>query len=165
MASPRRGNTGYGTYFIRASTFQRESLFQSERMARLFLDVLFHYRRQNYYLLHEFVLMPNHFHVLITPTISLEGSLQVIKGGFSYRARKESFFGSEIWQTSFYDHRVRNLAEYDAFTEYIHENPVKAGLAASAAEYPYSSAFPSFTLDGIPPRLKPLLSSDLIAAP
>jgi len=93
MASPRRGNTGYSTYFIRASTFQRQSLFQSERMARLFLDVLFRYRRRNYYLLHAFVSMPNHLHLLLTPIISLERSLQVIKGGFSYRARKELLFG------------------------------------------------------------------------
>ncbi len=165
MASPPRGNTGYSTYFIRASTFQRERLFQSERMARLFLDVLFYYRSRDSYLLHAFVLMPNHFHLLLTPTISLERSPQVIKGGFSYRARKELLFGGEIWQTSFYDRRVRNLAEYRAFAEYIHENPVKAGLAASVAEYPYSSAFPGAALDGIPQRLEPYLQSDLIAAP
>ena len=134
-------------------------------MARLFLDVLFHYHRQNYYLLHAFVLMPNHFHLLITPTISLERSLQVIKGGFSYRAKRELLFGGEIWETSFYDHRVRNLAEYRAFEVYIHENPVKANLAASADEYPYSSAFPGFILDGVPQRLKPRFSPDLIAAP
>jgi putative transposase len=165
MASPRRGNTGYSTYFVRASTFQRLSLFQSERMARLFLDVLFHYRRRNYYLLHAFVLMPNHFHLLLTPTISLERSLQVIKGGFSYRARKELLFGGEIWETSFYDRRVRNLAEYRAFVDYIHQNPVKARLTVSASEYPYSSACRGFALDGVPQRLKPRLSSDLIAAP
>lgn len=134
-------------------------------MARLFLDVLFHYRRQNYYLLHAFVLMPNHFHLLVTPIISLERSLQVIKGGFSYRAKKELLFGGEIWQTSFYDRRVRNLVEYEAFEQYIHENPVKAGLAASAAEYPYSSARGGFVLDGVPQRLKPRLSQNLIAAP
>jgi putative transposase len=109
--------------------------------------------------------MPDHFHLLITPAISLERSVQVIKGGFSYRAKKEFLFGGEIWQTSFYDRRVRNLAEYEAFTDYIHQNPVKAGLAVSAAEYPYSSARGGFALDGIPQRLKPRLSADLVAAP
>jgi len=107
MAAPHRGNTGHSAYFITASTFQKRSLFQSERMAQLFIEVLLHYRRQGKYLLHEFVLMPDHFHVLITPAITLERALQLIKGGFSFRARKELGFGGEIWQTSFYDRRVR----------------------------------------------------------
>lgn len=74
-------------------------------------------------------------------------------------------FGGEIWQTSFYDRRVRNLAEYRAFEQYIHENPVKAGLVISAAEYPYSSACGGFVLDGVPQRLKPRQSANLVAAP
>jgi putative transposase len=51
--------------------------------------------------------MPNHFHLLITPTLTLERAMQVIKGGFSYRARKELGFAGEIWQPSYYDRRVR----------------------------------------------------------
>jgi putative transposase len=100
MAAPPRGNTGYSVYFITASTFQKQSLFQSERFSRLFIDTLFHYRLQNKYLLHEFVVMRNHFHLLITPTLTLERALQLIKGGFSYRARKELGFLGELWQPS-----------------------------------------------------------------
>jgi putative transposase len=96
MATPPRGNTGYSAYFITASTFQKESLFQSQRMADLFVKVLFDYRDQKKFLLHEFVLMPNHFHLLITPVLTLERALQFIKGGFSYRARKDLGFGGEI---------------------------------------------------------------------
>ena len=125
-------------------------------MAQLFIEVLQHYRRQGKYLLHEFVLMPDHFHVLITPTITLERALQLIKGGFSFRATKELGFGGEIWQTSFYDRRVRDIKEYYAFREYIHLNPVKRGLASLVEEYPYSSARPGFNLDGLPQRLKPV---------
>jgi putative transposase len=153
MAAPHRGNTGYSCYFITASTFQKQSLFQSDRLARLFIEVLLHYRRQKKYLLHEFVLMPNHFHLLITPVETLERSLQLIKGGFSYRAKKELGFGGEIWQPSFYDRRVRDLEEYFALRDYIRMNPVKKGLAA---EYPYSSVRAEFVMDGLPQRLKPV---------
>ena len=155
MAAPHRGNTGYSTYFITADTFQKHSLFQSERMARLCLDVLFSYRRQHRYLLHEFVLMPDHFHLLITPTEALERALQLIKGGFSFRAKKELGFGGEIWQKSFYDHRVRDWEEYCAFRRYIHMNPVKRGLVAEPEQYLYSSAAPGMVLDAVPQRLKP----------
>src|SRR5436309_15873620 len=112
MAAPPRGNTGHSVYFITASTFQKRSLFQSERMAQLFIEVLQHYRRQGKYLLREFVLMPDDFHVLIAPAITLERALQLIKGGFSFIARKELGFGGELWQKSFYDRRGWDIKEY-----------------------------------------------------
>ena len=155
MAAPYRGNTGLGTYFVTANTFQKHSLLQSERMAGLFLDVLLSCRAQQKYLLHEFVIMPDHFHLLITPTLTLERAMQLIKGGFSFRAKRELGFGGEIWETSFYDHRVRDWEEYCAFQRYIHLNPVKRGLAAAAEQYAYSSASAGMLLDAAPQRLKP----------
>ena len=154
MAAPPRGNTGYSVYFITAATFQRSRLFHKEPMVGLFLDVLFHYRDKNYRL-HEFVLMPDHFHLLISPILSLERSLQLIKGGFSYRAKKELGFPGEIWEKSFYDRRVRCAEDYYNFKQYIRQNPIKQGLVAACADYPYSSARPEFTMDEVPQRLKP----------
>jgi putative transposase len=155
MAAPHRGNTGTGTYFITAGTFQKKQLLQSDRMARLFVDVLFGYRSQEKYLLHEFVLMPDHFHLLITPLATLERALQLIKGGFSFRAKKELGFQGEIWEKSFYDRRVRDWEEYSAFRQYIHRNPVKRGLALAPQAHPYSSARTALALDAVPQRLKP----------
>ncbi len=156
MAAPPRGNTGYSCYFITASTYQKQNLFQSDRMARLFVEVLSHYRQQDKYLLHEFVLMPDHFHLLIPPTLTLERALQLIKGGFSFRVRKELGIAYEIWQPSYYDRRVRDAEEYFAFREYIHRNPVKRGLARTPDEYVYSSAKSGFVRDELPQRLKPV---------
>jgi len=157
MAAPPRGRTGFSTYFITASTFQKQNLFQSQRMGQLFREVLLHYRQQEKYLLHEFVLMPDHFHLLITPALTLERALQLIKGGFSYRARKELHFAGEIWQPSFYDRRVRDVEEYEAFRQYIRLNPVKRGLVRAEEAYAYSSAAPGFVSDPLPRRLKPRL--------
>lgn len=127
-------------------------------MARLFVDVLLHYRRQTKYLLHEFVVMPDHFHLLITPLETLERSMQLIKGAFSYRAKRELSFSGEIWQPSYYERRVRDIDEYLGFRGYIRRNPVKKGLALVPEEYPYCSAASGFELDSIPQRLKPLES-------
>src|SRR2546430_6611362 len=132
MAAPPRGNTGHSVYFITASTFQKRSLFQSERMAQLFIEVLQHYRRQGKYLLHEFVLMPDHFHVLITPAITLERALQLIKGGFSFRARKELGFGGEIWQTSFYDRRGGGNKKKPGLSGEISPKPFKKRVGGGA---------------------------------
>ena len=154
MAAPRRGNTGFSCYFITASTFQKRNILQSDRMAGLFVDVLLHYRGQAKYLLHEFVVMPDHFHLLITPRESLERAMQLIKGGFSFRAKKELGFMHEIWQPSFYDRRVRDAEEYFAFRKYIRENAPKRGLAVKPEDYGYSSARTGLELDGAPQRLK-----------
>jgi putative transposase len=154
MAAPHRGNTGHSIYFITASSFQKQALFQSERFAVPFIDTLLHYRLQGKYLLQEFVVMPNHFHLLITPTLTIERAMQLIKGGFSYRARRELGFAGEIWQPSYYDRRVRDAEEYSNFRYYIRHNPVRRGLARTPEEYPYGSAYPGFVRDEVPEKLR-----------
>jgi Transposase and inactivated derivatives len=157
MSIPPRGRTSETTYFITADCREKKRLLQSERMATLFIDTLYPYRKQSKYLLHEFVVMPHHFHLLITPTDnSLERTMQFIKGGFSFRAGKEFSMKAEIWQTSFHDRRVRDAEEYARFQDYIHNNPLKAGLVQRPEDWVYSSATGKFELDEVPQRLKPL---------
>jgi REP-associated tyrosine transposase len=156
MAIPHRGWTSNSTYFVTASCWEKQCLMQSDRMAGLFMEVLHQYREQKKYSLHEFVVMPNHFHLLITPGETLERALQLVKGGFSFRAKKELRVAGEIWQNSFYDRRVRDITEYDKMRIYIHQNPVRAGLVERAEDYPYCSANPRFRLDEVPQRLKPV---------
>jgi putative transposase len=98
------------TFFVTSTTVGRRALLQSDRMAQLLVDVLAENRRKKRFLLHEFVIMPNHFHLLLTPAaeVPLEKALQLIKGGFSYRAKREIHFAFEIWQASFVNHRIRD---------------------------------------------------------
>jgi len=67
--------------------------------------------------------------------------MQLVKGGFSFRAKKELEYAGEIWQPGFSDVRVKDKQSFRQHQLYIYENPVKAGLAKSADEYPYGSAF------------------------
>ena len=120
------------------------------------MEVLQHYRNQEQYQLHEFVVMPNHVHLLVTPAITIERVMQLVKGGFSYRAKRELGFGGEVWQNSFYDRRVRDSVEYEKIRHYIRENPVRAGLNERAKDYLFGSAAPKQSLDEVPQRLKPL---------
>jgi len=146
-------NTGQ-TYMVTTETWGRRSLFQAERWAKLLIDTFYHYRATAY-LLHEFVVMPDHMHVLLTPVTSLEKAVQFIKGGFSYRAKKELGSNMEVWQRGFQDHRIRDANDYAIHVSYIHNNPVKERLCKRPEEFPYSSAYPGFELDLIPQGLKP----------
>lgn len=111
MTNPYRGQTGRGTYFITADCFQKKRMLQSDRSVRLLIDVLYHYRGQGKYLLHEFVVMPNHLHLLLTPDgeTTLERAMQLIKGGFSFRAGRELGMNGEIWQTSFHSNTEQEI--------------------------------------------------------
>ncbi len=142
------------TYMITSSTWGRRSLFRNERWAKLLIDTLYHYRGTAY-LLHEFVIMPDHIHVLITPLTSLEKAVQFIKGGFSYRAKKELGSNMELWQKGFSDHRIRDANDYGIHVSYIHQNPVKERFCQNAVDFPYFSAHAGFELDPIPQGLKP----------
>ena len=142
------------TYMITSSTWERRELFRNERWTKLLLDTLFHYR-PSAYLLHEFVIMPDHIHLLVTPQASLEKAVQFIKGGFSYRAKKELGSNMEVWQKGFQDHRIRDANDYALHVSYIHNNPVKERLCGAPEEFPYSSAHTGFELDPVPQGLKP----------
>ena len=154
--------TSESTYFVTANVLQKRSLFQLDKIARLFIEILLDYREQKKYLLHEFVVMPDHFHLILTPTgITLERAMQFAKGGFSFRLNKNLKVKREVWQPSFLDRRIRDSLEYARSKNYIWQNPVKRCLAARPEEYPYSSANPCFKLDPVPQRLKPVFPSAL----
>jgi putative transposase len=142
------------TYMITSSTWERRELFLNERWEKLLIETLYHYRGRAY-LLHEFVVMPDHIHVLISPLTSLEKAVQFIKGGFSYRAKKELDSNMEVWQKGFQDHRIREASDYAMHVSYIHNNPVKEHFCDCPEECPYSSAHPGFELDAVPQGLKP----------
>jgi len=112
--------------------------------------------------MHEFVVMPEHIHILLTTKTSLEKAVQFIKGGFSFRAKKELGTCMEIWQKGFQDHRIRDANDYAIHVTYIHNNPVREGLCERPDQYRYSSAYSGFELDAIPQGLKPqsTMSSD-----
>ena len=81
--------------------------------------------------------------------------MQLIKGSYSFRIKKECGFGGEVWQTSFYDRRVRDAEEFERFRRYIQMNPVRRGIVRTTAEYPFSSASDLLWLSPVPQRLKP----------
>lgn len=146
------------TFFVTSVTWQRRPAFQCEHTAKLFLQVLFEYRQRGIFLLHEFVLMPDHIHLLLTPrrTVAIERAMQFIKGGFSHRVMKETGSRMEIWERSFTNHRIRDQRDYAEHIRYIWTNPVRARLVVLPEQYAYSSANPEFTLDRAPQRLKPV---------
>jgi putative transposase len=126
------------TYLVTAVTAQRRSLFQVTATAELFEQTLFDYRGKGKYLLHAFVIMPDHFHALITPApeVSLEKAVQYIKGGFSYRLKNKL----DVWMRSFNESQILTEEKFMNCVRYVEENPVRRRLAATPDSYRFSSA-------------------------
>ena len=131
------------TFFVTSRTSRGVAVLQTERIAHLFIDVLRFYMRAKKFKVHDFVVMPNHVHVLLSlgPEMSIEKAVQMMKGNFSFRAKKELGYPWEIWQKGFSEVQVLTEASFIQHQNYIDENPVKAGLARSAEEYPYCSTY------------------------
>ena len=98
-------------------------------------------RRFHRYQLHAYVVMPNHVHLLVTPTVVATRWLAPLKGFTAYRANELlGRHGQAFWQDESYDHLVRSEAQFDRIQAYIEENPVKAGLVSEVQRFMWSSA-------------------------
>jgi putative transposase len=127
------------TFFATTKTSQGRALLQSKRNATLMIDVLRSYVAVGKFRLHDFVVMPDHLHVLLTvgDGMTVERAMQFIKGGFSYRLKKECGYLGEVWQRGFSETRVEDRQSFMKHRDYIAANPVKAGLVDSLEEFPY----------------------------
>ncbi|MGC2108475.1 MAG: transposase [Candidatus Korobacteraceae bacterium] len=119
------------------------ALLQSERDAMLFIEVLRSYVASRKFKVHDFVVMPDHVHLLITVDdgMAIEKALQFIKGGFSYRLSKEFRYPGEIWQRGFSEVRVNDQESFLQHRDYIAQNPVRKGLVDSPEKFPYCFAY------------------------
>jgi len=148
------------TFFVTTITAQRIPIFRRETNAKLLIHTLAHYRDERRFLLHEFVIMPDHIHALLTPAqeISLERAMQFIKEGFSFRMEERG----SVWQPSFTNHRIRDWEDYERHRDYIRMNPVRARLASNPDAYPHSSAAGVLRMDPVPQGLKPRFCEEVL---
>jgi putative transposase len=149
---PKREENGNNesAYFVSTQTQGRKPFFRHDRWAQLMFSTLNHYDGTGYRL-HAYVVMPDHLHLLITPIETVEKSVQLVKGGFSFRAKRELEWSGEIWQTGFNDHRIRDEEDWKRHLDYIRKNPVEAKLVTDAVLYEFSG-FPQIEF---PQGLKP----------
>lgn len=95
------------------------------------------------YDLGPWVVMPNHVHVIVRP---LREHLldQIVKSWKGFTAREANKLlkrtGDSFWAREYYDHLVRDDEERARLADYIHDNPVKAGLCSRWEDWKWSSA-------------------------
>jgi putative transposase len=126
-------------FFATSKTSMGRRLLQSERNAGLLIDVLRSLVAEKSFRLHDFVIMPDHVHLLLTvgEGMTVEKAMQLVKGRFSYRLSHEFGYKGEVWQRGFSEVQITDDASFSRHRNYIAQNPVKAGLVDCPERYPF----------------------------
>jgi len=108
---------------------------------KIFLELLGKFKIRLGFKLYGLVLMDNHAHLVIHPVdkFNISRIMQSISLSFSFKFRKRYNYSGHVWQGRF----KSSLVDEDRYLlnclEYIHNNPVRAGLVRKAEDYVWSS--------------------------
>ncbi|MEW6555834.1 MAG: transposase [Elusimicrobiota bacterium] len=151
-------------HFVTTNTINRVKIFNDEVSARfLLLCIGYHKFMLNFYLL-GYVIMPDHLHMLLqilSEKYNLSVIMKQIKGNFARKYNEwyqknqptgsrrlnadylkwdyRGFSYKPVWQESFYDTALRDPKQVREKIEYMHWNPVKAGIVDHPKDYEFSS--------------------------
>ncbi len=142
----RTGAVGY-TYLVTTRATPNRSLAKPPEVAKGICDTLLWIRDQGRLALHGFVVMPDHIHLIITPSHSqtLSKVMHLLK---SYSAQESNAIlglKDSMWQAGFHEQALRTGDAMQHAVEYVARNPVDAGLVAKAQDWPYSSAHEGYS--------------------
>lgn len=144
---------GAQTFLVTFYTDQRRPLFRDPQFARLVVDSLFAQPCQGSFLLHEFVLLPDCCHLLLTPRVHLERAVQQVKGRSWEQVREQLNYRLPVWGMGFDYHRIRTAKDYQTYKVFVQRAALRAGLVQETEFYSFSSCTPAFAhlLDAWPP--------------
>ncbi len=93
------------------------------------------------FFLTAWVFLPDHWHVIAAPAYPLTISLVMksVKTSSTILINRQRGEAGELWQARFFDRALRSVKEYNEKVEYIHMNPVKAGLVRRSQDWRWSS--------------------------
>jgi putative transposase len=141
MTNMRRMNICGAAYFLTTNIRDNRFPYRDSGHAEAAIQIIYRYREQRDYDLLGFVIMPDHWHLLIAPKkgLSVSSIMNRLKTAEAKRLIAAGW-QPPIWWKRFYDRVIRNQDMLCATLSYLHENPVKKGLTRKAADYPFSSA-------------------------
>lgn len=95
------------------------------------------------YRLWAWVIMPNHIHLLLTPSsdYSLSFIMKNMKSFTSHEANRALNREGKFWIDDYFDRFMREVEHYNKTVSYIEKNPVKAGLCEKPEDWRFSSAW------------------------
>lgn len=154
----RRADTPGATYFFTLNPADRSGHVLTDHIAAL-RDSFRTVRRSRPFVLDAVSVLPDHLHLLMTlPREDADFATRImhIKQGFSRRLPAGERISSRrlakgergLWQRRYWEHLIRDAADFERHVDHIHFNPVKHGWVQRAADWPHSS-IRRFIRDGL----------------
>jgi len=148
MVLYRRNRVPGGTYFFTVTLRNRKSALLVERIEDL-RWALISVKREKRFRMEAWVVLPEHLHMIWTLPPSdadYSGRWRLIKARFSRRLANTEISLSrnakgeyDLWQRRFWEHTLRDEADFARHVDYVHFNPVKHGLVERVCDWPHSS--------------------------
>jgi putative transposase len=128
-------------YHVTQRGNRREDVFWTDRDRRVYLDLLQQYAEAHGLTVKAYCLMTNHVHLLAVPGTeqALAGALKPVHLRYAQHVNWTQGLAGRLWQGRFFSCAL-DEAHFWAAVRYVERNPVRAGLAARAEDYPWSSA-------------------------
>ena len=150
MPDYRRAWYPGGTYFFTVNLLKRHGNDLLVRHIDALREIVRRVRERHPFRIHGWVVLPDHLHCVIELPVGdadFATRWRLIKAGFSRslphteRLSKVRAKRGErgIWQRRYWEHLIRDEADYQAHMDYVHINPVKHGLVGRIVDWPYST--------------------------
>lgn len=133
--------------FLRQKIFKYEDVgygscvLKNPEIAEIVQQTILHFDTQRYRIL-DWVIMPNHVHVLIHCLAGFPLG-DIVRSWKTFSSREINRIldrTGKLWTTDYHDRYIRDLDHLANVRAYLHNNPVKAGLCKEASDWPWSSA-------------------------
>lgn len=137
---PRSFYKGSTWFFVTICCYQHCSYFSNVRKAVWMEEQVRSQAAGHRFFLHAWCIMPDHVHLLVkgSDDSDLISFVILLKQTTAHEAAQR--FGVQLWQRSFYDHRLLNDASVQRVAAYIWMNPVRKGMCQDASQYPFSGS-------------------------
>ncbi|MCI0530608.1 MAG: transposase [candidate division Zixibacteria bacterium] len=128
-------------YFITTVTHKRKRFFDGENNCEILLRVVRYYRERLSFRVYGYVILPDHIHALIQVPEGLDIStiMHCIKRASAYQINQILHTKGPVWQAGYHEHVIRDEKDLKGRLNYIHKNPLKAGLVENLEYYKFSS--------------------------
>ena len=129
-------------FSVTLATAERARVFTQANAVQTCLSALRHAATRYEAKVYAYCFMPDHLHLLVDTPDSVDSIdfVRYFKQLSAYRLSHASQTAHRLWQTRFYDHALRLDEDVVTAARYIFDNPVRAGIVANAADYPFSGS-------------------------
>ena len=134
-------------YFVTICTHDKDNILTKDNVPEIIIDSVNWFIETSKIIPLGFVIMPDHFHwaFALKENFTLDNILRRYKSFTAKKIKEVLHCETKIWQDGYYDHLLRDIKDFKAKLNYMHDNPVRKGIVNSPEEYLYSTANEKYT--------------------